>query len=491
MGCQKPIELPLPDLKPIAMSNEAVTIEPAELVPAKPGPLLLLPRLSPLGLKVMVIEASELPSSLFRYDLTLPYAFIDAAIKPDVPNIPATALVNGGWSQPVKEPDRSAEQEAPKALVEVSTPEQVEDAFRQRWESALPPYAEPGPGRPEIQGAVSIRWVFSLINRTLKNNNLSIRAEFDSGKIPYDTGEIKLLNELVAKCVTDVECSRDSCPLDNNCSRDRCSYGCQRCALGMCTDDPFCKASEVACNAREETKLGICNAAAETRRGLCNTEQETKLAACNVRREAERFGCNIVNEAISAINKLNSIGAVSGDAQIHARALVTEPSLSYDPATGTMQLSLIPSVQLTAQGDVHFQPYDIGHVLVCPAPGTVPFNFSGNLMGHPTNIVAHLIEQPSNSIGNLELGVSFDPVTITGQLSPGPLEALLVQNPQIFITCNPVLTGALGSATVIGKVSAFGPADILGAIEKAIPDNQEEGFSMVSAITSGKIDYKL
>lgn len=507
---QRPIELDLPELKPIPTSSKSVEVEPADLVLTKPGPLILIPRLNRSGLKVLVIEATELPASLYRYDLTLPYAMQETEPNTTGSDI-TSARASSSWfgvlspvymfNQVLKDLQKAIPIPIPPSgspsIVERKeiTPADVEDTFRKRWDSSLPPYETLGADSPQIQGAVSIRWVFSMVNRTLKSNNLSIREEFNSGQVPYDTGEIKLANDLKASCVTNVTCERGDCPLDNNCSRDACDYRCRRCVWtpwgDKCADEPVCKTSEVACNFREEAKRGQCNIAAETRRGLCNTEQETKLAACNVRREAERFGCNIVNEAIAAINKLNSIGVVTGGAQLQAKASITQPSLSYEPATGTMGLSLIPAVHLDAKGDVHFQPYDIGHILVCVMPGKVPFSFSGDLLGQQTNIVAHLAEGKAKDAGNLGLSISFDPVPITGQLSPAPLEALLVQNPQIFVTCNPVLTGALGSAVMLGKVSAFGPADILGAIEKAIPGNQEDGFKVLSAITSGKIDYKM
>ena len=90
--------------------------------------------------------------------------------------------------------------------------------------------------------------------------------------------------------------------------------------------------------------------------------------------------------------------------------------------------------------------------------------------------------------GSHQLRMVFNSIPVKGTLSPAPVDAIVTQNPQIFLTCSPVITAPLTGGALLGKVQAFGPGDILGAIEKAIPGNQELGFAALKAFTSGQID---
>ncbi|MDH0645356.1 hypothetical protein N5D48_01040 [Pseudomonas sp. GD03858] len=470
---EKPISLPLPDLAPVAVSTGNIKVRPETLVPAKPGALLLIPRISPEGIKVLVLEAPELQDQVLGYD----YAVPNIAISQAVETVSKAAL--------------AAEKRDIGVFVGI-TPSMVDQAFKARWETTLPPYSLPDAQVAELLGTVSLRWVTSLINRTLKQNNISIAGHVDSGSIPYDSGKLRLTGDLQASCAADKECRRtNDCRL-RSCSRNSCNYDCRRgLPFGGSWDDPVCKASEALCNVREEAQRGACNIQATAEKAACDVAEETKLAACNTLRELEKLGCNIVNEAIRAIQKLDGIGSISGSARVLADASITEPTLDYDPNKATMTLQMLPSVALEMSGDLHFQPYEIGHVLVCPTPGTVPFHLNGALLGARTTIVGHVAPADASLGDHLDLNISFDPIQVTGQLSPGPLEALLVQNPHVFVTCNPVLTGALGSATILGKISAFTPLDIVGAIERAVPGNQEETSKMLKMVTSGRVNQQI
>jgi hypothetical protein len=125
---------------------------------------------------------------------------------------------------------------------------------------------------------------------------------------------------------------------------------------------------------------------------------------------------------------------------------------------------------------------------VCPIPGVADFSFSGNLLGQPIQVFGNITDGKSDTKDQLDLKLQFQPIQINGRLSPPPLDAFLAQNPQIFVMCSPVVTGAIAGATLVGKVSAFTPFDVAGAIERAIPGDQEESVKILKAITSGIVD---
>ena len=81
----------------------------------------------------------------------------------------------------------------------------------------------------------------------------------------------------------------------------------------------------------------------------------------------------------------------------------------------------------------------------------------------------------------LTLNAHIDSFDLKAKISPAPVEAILNQNPQLYVECNPVLTGAITGLTIIGKAEGLTGSDII----KALAGKQ------VSAAFTGNLDYAL
>jgi hypothetical protein len=366
------------------------------------------------------------------------------------------------------------------------TPEEVDIAFNSLWTSALPKFAYQS--NVNIGAVLSLPWAVSMVNQTLVDNRMTITASIDSDDAEFESGHLRVAGWLQPNCTVNLTCERKSCSRTPGvCKRSPCDWDCRRCAWGACIDDPICKTGEAACNLREEASLAACNAAEEAKVAACNVAEEAKLAACNIERETQVLGCNIVNETIRAIRELDSIGSFSGKTRAKGTASLVNPEIRYNSATRTAQLSISAEAQVKADGRLSFTPADIGHILVCPVQGAVDFRMNGEVPQSRQTIEAKLVASDADSEGKLPLDLKFKPITVSGQLTPAPVDALLGQNPHLFILCNPI-AGVVGSIGNLGKISAYASLDILRAIERAIPGNQDDQYRALKIFTAGKVE---
>ena len=99
-------------------------------------------------------------------------------------------------------------------------------------------------------------------------------------------------------------------------------------------------------------------------------------------------------------------------------------------------------------------------------------------------------QQPGVSASLMALPDPTDPQTLnlTGhigafnlkaKIEPPPIEALLTQNPQLLVECNPVLGGTFASLAVVGKAVGLTGSDILKSL----------AGKNVSSVLTGDVDY--
>lgn len=463
----KPIDIPLPTMAPVPITQSGVNVTPKELKLSLPGRIIIIPRLNNQGLRAIVVATPQVTDTTTNSVLDLE---IFKAQRLAALNKPGN---NGGNFKSIM----------PQSPV---TPEEVDTVFNTLWTSALPKFDHQS--NVNIGAVLSLPWAVSMVNQTLVDNRIAITAPIDSGDAEFDSGHLRVAGWLQPNCTVNLTCKRGDCGRNADvCKRSGCDWDCRRCAWGACFDDPICKTGEAACNVREEASLAACNAAEEAKVAACNVAEEAKLAACNIERETQVLGCNIVNETIRAIRELDSIGSFSGKARAQGTASLANPEIRYNSATRTAQLSISAEAHVRADGRLSFTPADIGHLLVCPIQGVVDFGINGEVPQSRQTIEASLVASDADSEGKLPLDLQFNPITVSGQLTPAPVDALLGQNPNLFILCNPI-AGVVGSIGNLGKISAYTSSDILGAIEKAIPGNQDDQFRALKTFTTGKVE---
>lgn len=490
---KQPISVALPKIEPLPVATKGVKFSPAELTIPPPAGVLVIPRLDTNGLRVLVIEgvgvAKQAPS---KTGVGVARAVSGAAISPRL-NL-EEIVRRGAKISDIERVVSRFNAMAARAIPQVPTPAQGQKPeeyanmlFERMWSIALPDQARWSDGMPDVRAAASTGWIIGAVNTVLQHNRIAIDIPFDSGATRYDTGKIRLAEKLEAKCSPDRSCQRASCPLPS-CSTNSCDWNCRRSALGVTFDDPICKTGEAACNARAELQRAQCNINANATQTACNVAEEAKRGACNIQKEAEILGCNIAKEAVAAIRQVDGIGTANGQVHATGGASVGSPVLKFDRGDSIVTLQMNAAASFRMSGDIYFTPYDIGHVLACPFKGRAAIQLDGSVPMKSYTIASKISDGGQAEDGSHRLKVDFSPIRLAGSISPAPVDAIITQNPQIFLMCSPVLKAPMTGAALLGKLQAFGPGDILGAIERAIPGNQDEGLAALKAFTAGKID---
>lgn len=461
------IAAPIPNNIPMPTSK-GVVVTPATLASIRLGVLRLMPRLTSSGLSVLVAE-----SSTSSTDNVSGVRSNDDVTLMDASRIAASKALT-----------RRA---AIGQRVASATSAQADAAMKTRWENSLG--SMPDIDAKMLSATGSLSWAVGVVDRTFKVNKVAANLVLDAAPGINESGDIKLGGGVGVQCAAPRDCVRQSCPL-RGCSRDSCNWDCQRCGFWGCASDPFCEAGKAACNLREEASLGACNLQANADKALCDTREETALGLCNVERGIMIEACNLAKDTVDLINDLRSIGSMTVEHQIRGSAYLDEFSFSYDSAAQRLGIGARASATVDAQGAIDFVPADIGHLLVCPIRGKVPFHATGTVPAQSIFADVSLFGSESAD-GTLQIIGGMSSMEIKGNVSPAPADAIFVQNPQIHLTCSPVLTNPVAITYILGKVSAYTPFDVIGVIEKAIPGNQDSAREAIRMFTAGQVAHRI
>jgi hypothetical protein len=345
-----------------------------------------------------------------------------------------------------------------------------------------------GTASDAISASLSWTRLAEIINAGWRDNG-EVRAlyHFDTGSQEMEPTEINLVEKPTTSC-SQQSCSFHSCADD--CTRDACDWGCTQlpevpypcptvsnpgkiCHSGG-GDEPICAASKAKCRLEREPKYEACrlecDADANLTKATCDTEAAAMKAACDVGNEFQRFMADV-----------GGIGKIGGDARAQGVVGLDLRSLTF--ASDHIGASIQPIIQgsVIASGAIDFTPYDIGHFLVCPVKGKAPFSTQVDIPPQQPGIETTVAAAPADPEhpDDLMLTAHIKKFTLKAKISPPPIEAVLAQNPQLFVECNPTLTGTLTGLTIIGKAKGLTGADILKALA---------GKNAAAAFT-GDVDY--
>jgi hypothetical protein len=470
-----PIKVELPTLEEFQIPQTAnIAITPSTLRDPASKPLVVLPRIRADQARFLIVEAEGILGST-----EAGFQARDRAFSVAVNQVITKAF------------DTSSRLALPPPLPLPPNSAPVDASYDALWSRA-------GLGTVnsvDLGGAVSLPWLSGKLGRLLSENSVVVTATSESS-VTMPSAPLSKPPLLSVSCDIGDSCTRGSCNRGTCARTDSCNWDCQRCVnVGLgnwCTDEPICLAGRLACNTREEAKVAACNISEEAKVGVCNAAEETKLAACNIERNLKLAQCNLTNEIINGINGLANLGDLGGSSRVTTSARVSNLAATYDLNSASLIFTANANLSVQASGDLNYTPKGIGSLLICPIGGQVSYTVNGNFGGGGQPLVARLRPRGvSAGLSPAQIEFSLDPVRIQGKISPPPIEAILVQNPQIQVTCSPVLTGPLNSIAVLGKISAFTPIDIVKAIEDQLPSLPAEARAVIDVATKGTVDQQI
>jgi hypothetical protein len=313
-----------------------------------------------------------------------------------------------------------------------------------------------------------------------------IRAtfNFDTGSQSMTPTEIRLVQRPIYAC-SQRSCSYKSCSFHScadSCQRDGCDWECNK-ILGI--SDLVCEGSKLKCQAEREPKYQACRVACDFSANAdkinCDVEANLQKMACDAIAVADKAGCDAGNAIQAGLSQVGGIGSIVGDGRAQGVAAADTAALSM--TTDYPGLSFAPKIaaSIKVSGSIDFTPYDVGHFLVCPVKGKAFFSMNVGLPWQQPGVSASLMALPDDPTDPQTLNLighvgAFD---LKAKVEPPPVEALLTQNPQLLVECNPVLGATFENVAIAGKAVGLSGSDILKSL----------AGKNVSAILTGDVDY--
>ena len=321
-----------------------------------------------------------------------------------------------------------------------------------------------------MTAAISWKRIAELING-FWNSQGGIRAiyQLDTGVQKISSTQIELVERPNYSCKRDRKCSFESCA--NDCVRKGCNTDCTRRIYVPCPtwskplrqcpkswDDPGCLAGKVACNVKADAQYGKCQLD-------CNTKANLKKADCDRLAEMEVLGCNLGREIQRFLAEVGGIGRIGGEVRAIGVVRTDRQAIKLSQDKPSAIFSPRLNAQLKIDGSLQFTPYDIGHLLVCPAKGKAKFRTTALVPSQQPNIGASVVEMTNNHTdGSLDLKLDISPFKLSAKLLPAPVDAILRDNPHLFVVCNPVLSAAVSGLSIVGKAHALDGDDLIKSV---------------------------
>ena len=178
---------------------------------------------------------------------------------------------------------------------------------------------------------------------------------------------------------------------------------------------------------------------------------------------------------------MGGIGRIAGDGR--AQGVAAADTLALSMTVDHPGLSFAPKItaSIKVSGSIDFTPYDVGHFLVCPVKGKAFFSMNVGLPSQQPGVSASLMALPDDPTDprTLNLTGHVGAFNLKAKVEPPPVEALLTQNPQLLVECNPVLGATFANVAIAGKAVGLSGSDILKSL----------AGKNVSAILTGDVDY--
>lgn len=359
---------------------------------------------------------------------------------------------------------------------------------------------------PTDKTSVDVSWarLAQIVNAKWKDlGGIQATYNFDTGSQSMTPTEIRLVQKPTYACLQR-PCSFESCSFhsdaDSHCSLDACHLGCTQGICGdvpcptwrnplrtcrKCSGDFTCEPRRLACLASRDVRYGTCRAsydvAANAAKTACDARANAQKGICDGMAVADKAACDAGNAVQAALSQVGGIGRIGGDARAQGVASADTSALSM--TVDHPGLSFAPKIAASVKvsGSIDFTPYDVGHFLVCPVKGKAFFSMNVGLPSQQPGVSASLTALPDDPADpqTLSLTGRIGAFNLKAKIKPPPIEALLTQNPQLLVECNPVLGGALAGLSLVGKAVGLTGNDILKSL----------AGKNVSAVLTGDVDY--
>jgi hypothetical protein len=331
--------------------------------------------------------------------------------------------------------------------------------FKDEFEQRVSGFSILG-GRPDIALIeVSRPFLRDALHASLKD--IQVIVDFDIKDLPAQ----RLSGSLQPFRVDDIVCAERECEPQRECdtgftqcTRQKDTRDCATCLFrnplnNRCVNegvDPICVAARAAQNSRYEASRSACMSQEAAARNDCEKLRLQEIRSCEIEAATERSACEAGRETVRKFSDAGAFAGVSVNMKTSGGLAAVFSDFEIEGDLANIRQNLRFSAALELSGDIRFASRkELGPIAACINAWQKPF--AG---------VVVLPQLANNMIGTITvtetaLVTDWTGHVVTASISPTPLEAIFVENPNLLADCQIGLSVSKVAAAVTGAGNEY------------------------------------
>ncbi|MFT5140517.1 MAG: hypothetical protein ACI9CB_002181 [Rhodothermales bacterium] len=298
-----------------------------------------------------------------------------------------------------------------------------------------------------------------VLHASLKD--IHIVVNFDLESLAID----KLQGQLLPFSADDIFCEERECTSQQQCisgftqcARHRDSRDCTRCLFrnplnNRCLNegtDPICEAAKVAQNNRHDANRNSCQEQERVDHENCQRLVAQQLQSCEIETESEKSACDAVRETVREFSDTQAFADVELQIESSGGLSSIFSGFEIDGDLENIRLKLGFAGAMYLNGSIRFSPtQNLGPLTSCMSAWQKSFE---------AKVVMPYLG--SSMIGTIDSGKSYlvtdwSGYVVTAPITPTPLQAMFVDNPNLLADCQIGLTVDKVARAIEGAASDY------------------------------------
>ena len=306
---------------------------------------------------------------------------------------------------------------------------------------------------------IPLHFLKDALHASLKD--IQIVVDIDTGDLPAQ----RLSGNLQPFSVADIHCSKRECVAQRECEtgftqcvRQRDTRDCTTCLFrnplnNRCINegiDPICEAARTAQNVRHERARSACLEREAAAGQDCERLRSQEIRSCEIETASERSACEAGREIVRDFSDAGAFAGVFMEMKTNGRFTAVYSDFEIEGDLARIRQNLDFSAALKLSGTIRFAPKtELGPIAACMNAWQKSFDGTVVLPQLANSMIGTIV--PTQTA----LVTTWTGQVVTASISPSPLEALFVENPNLLANCHIGLSVGKVAAAVTGDNSDY------------------------------------
>lgn len=291
--------------------------------------------------------------------------------------------------------------------------------------------------------------------------DIQIIVDFDIKDSPTQ----RLSGNLQPFSVDDIVCAERECEPQRECdtgftqcTRQKDSRDCTTCLFrnplnNRCVNegvDPICEAAKAAQNSHYETARSICMSQEAIARQDCERLRSQEIRGCEIEAATEQSACEAGRESVQQYSDADSFAEVSLNMKASGVLAAVFSDFEIEGDFASIRQNLRFSAALDLSGEIRFAPrMELGPIASCIDAWQKPFEGVVVLPQLANNMIGAI------TVTETALFTDWTGHVVTASISPTPLEAMFLENPNLLADCQIGLSVGKVATAITGANSKY------------------------------------